>query len=146
MIKVNFRSSELKIKCSDGVEKIFDNIRKRWFILTPEEWVRQNLLQYLVHTMKYPSALMAIEKEIRLGELRKRCDIVIYSRISTPWMIIECKEMDVTLDQKVIDQILRYNISLPSDFLVITNGSHCYGFKKESNVFNEISEFPKYVA
>ena len=144
MIKINYRSDELKLISLEGVEKVFDGIRKRWIILTPEEWVRQNILQYLVYTKQYPASLIAVEKEIMLGELRKRCDIVVYDRHSMPWMIIECKEMNTILDHKVVDQILRYNISLPAQFLVITNGSYCYGFKKERNLFVEIDEFPDY--
>ena len=144
MIKVNYPSGAVKIEKRDDVDKVFDGIRKRWILLTPEEWVRQNLLQYLLKTQHYPASLIAIEKEIMLGELKKRCDIVVYNRDSRPWMIVECKEMNAVLDHKVVDQILRYHISLPADFLVITNGSYCFGFKKERNLFKEIDAFPNY--
>ena len=144
MIKVNYPTSKLKITLRDGVEKIFDPIRKRWLLLTPEEWVRQNIMQYILETKKYPASLIAVEKEVMLGELKKRCDIVVYDRNSLPWMIIECKEMNSILDHKVVDQILRYQISLPAEFLVVTNGSYCFGFKKERHLFWEIDEFPNY--
>ena len=144
MIKVNYPTSKLKIILRDGVEKIFDPIRKRWLLLTPEEWVRQNIMQYILETKKYPASLMAIEKEVMLGELKKRCDIVLYDRNSLPWMIIECKEMKSLLDHNVVDQILRYHISLPAEFLIITSGSYTYGFKKDKHLFKEIDEFPDY--
>ena len=111
-------------------------------MLTPEEWVRQNMIQFLLHVMQYPSSLIAIEKEIRLAELKKRCDIVVYDRNQSPWMIIECKEMKVALSQKTLDQILRYHISLPAKYLIITNGSYCAGYQKIQNRFEEINLFP----
>ena len=98
--------------------------------LTPEEWVRQNILQYLVKVKKYPTSLIAVEKEIKLGELKKRFDILVY-RESTPWMIIECKEGRIDLSENVLRQILAYNISLSARFLVITNGTDTMGFDIE---------------
>ena len=123
---------------------IFDTARKRWLVLTGEEWVLQNFLQYIVQVKKYPVSLIAIEKEIYLGELKKRCDIVVYNRDTLPWMIIECKEMNEPLNAKVLDQILRYHITLPAKYLVVTNGSYCFGFKKSEGQFYEIDELPEY--
>ena len=120
-------------------------MRKKWLVLTPEEWVRQNIIQYLLITKNYPLSLVAIEKEIKLGELRKRCDIVIYNRNMLPWMIIECKEMNIALSEKTIEQILRYHISLPAQFLIISNGSYSYGFKKKDNEFIEMNTFPEFI-
>ena len=119
-------------------------MRKRWMTLTPEEWVRQNILQYIVHVKNYPASLIAIEKEIYLGELKKRCDIVVYNRDTLPWMIIECKEMNEQLNAKVLDQILRYHITLPAKYLVVTNGSYCFGFEKREEQFYEIDDLPMY--
>lgn len=100
MIKIEYPPYQPKIKTENGKEFIFDEFRKRWILLTPEEWVRQNFLQYLTQTKKYPASLIAIEKEIKLGELKKRFDLVVYDRNSKPWMIVECKEMNVALDKK----------------------------------------------
>ncbi len=144
MIKVSYPIHEFKIRKEDTVQRIFDSIRKKWLILTPEEWVRQNMLQYIIQTKQYPSSLIAVEKEIMLGELKKRCDIVVYSRTSLPWMIIECKEMNAPLDRKVLDQVLRYHITLPAKYLIITNGSYCFGFEKLFKTFKEINVFPEY--
>ncbi len=144
MIKIKYPEHQFKIKKQDNAELIFDAYRKRWLVLTPEEWVRQNLLQYLTEIKKYPAKLIAIEKEIYLGELKKRCDIVVYNRDALPWMIIECKEMNVLLSQKTSDQILRYHITLPAKYLVITNGSYCFGFEKREGHFYEVNELPEY--
>lgn len=145
MIKINFPKDKVTIKQREGINEIFDPVRKKWLLLTPEEWVRQNFVQFLFQN-NYPASLIAIEKEINLGELRKRCDIVVYSREMKPWMIIECKEMTVPLSEKTIEQILRYHIVLPCRFLVITNGSYSYGFEKKENAFMEMDSFPKYAS
>ena len=141
MIKIKFPKNKVKIRQEGSINEIFDPIRKRWLLLTPEEWVRQNFVQYLLQK-NYPASLIAIEKEIRLGELKKRCDIVIYNRDMNPWMIIECKEMTIDLSEKTIEQILRYHIALPATFLIITNGSYSYGFEKKSDQFFEMNELP----
>lgn len=144
MIKLVYPVHDFKIKKEKDADYIFDVLRKRWLVLTPEEWVRQNFLQYLVYVKKYPGSLMAIEKEIFLGEIKKRCDIVVYSRNLQPWMIVECKEMNERLSAKVLDQILRYHITLPAKYLVITNGSYCFGFEKFEEQFYKINELPEY--
>ena len=142
MIKIEYPPYQPKIKEEKGKEFIFDEFRKRWVLLTPEEWVRQNFLQYLTQTKKYPASLIAIEKEIKLGELKKRFDIVVYDADTKPWMIIECKEMNVPLDKTVLDQVLRYNISLDVPYLVITNGSYCMAMQLEKNVMKAIDTLP----
>ena len=142
MIKIEYPPYQPVIKKEGDKEMIFDAVRKRWVILTPEEWVRQNFLQYIIHVKKYPSSLIAVEKEISLGELKKRFDIVVYDRDSKPWMIIECKEMNVALDKTVLDQVLRYNMVLQVPYLVITNGSHCYAFFNEQGQLVELNELP----
>ncbi len=143
MIKIEYPPYEPKIKKENNKELIFDGIRKRWVILTPEEWVRQNFLNYLTQTKAYPASLIAVEKEIKLGDLKKRFDIVVYDRDWKPWMIIECKEMNVVLDKKVLDQALRYNITLQVPYLVITNGIYCMAIAFENNSMIELDELPK---
>lgn len=126
MVKVEFPKFDFRIKEEQGKELIFDEIRKQWVRLTPEEWVRQNFIQYLIQTKNYPSALIGVEKEIKLGELKKRFDILVYNQQHQPWLMIECKAMDVQLTEEVLQQVLRYNISVPVEYLVITNGSYTY--------------------
>lgn len=142
MIKIEYPTYQPKIKEEAGKEFIFDQLRKRWVVLTPEEWVRQNFLQYLILVKKYPASLIAIEKEIKLGELKKRFDILIYDRHTRPWMIIECKEMNVALDKTVLDQVIRYNISLKVPYLVITNGSFCMAMQLFNNDLKVLDTLP----
>jgi hypothetical protein len=144
MIKIKYPPYQPKIKEENNKEYIFDEVRKRWIMLTPEEWVRQNFLQYLIQVKKYPASLIAVEKVIKLGELKKRFDIVVYDVLTKPWMIIECKEMNVTLDKSVLDQVLRYNISLTVPYLVITNGSYCMALELSNNSMNEIATLPDF--
>ncbi len=101
MLIIEFPSPEFGVKTNDGKEYIMDVIRKKWVRLTPEEWVRQNWIQYLIKTKSYPASLLSVEKEIRLGELKKRCDVVVYKN-DVPWMIVECKQPDVALSNSTL--------------------------------------------
>ena len=142
MIKIKYPAYQPKIKKEDTREFIFDEVRKRWVVLTPEEWVRQNFLQYIIVVKKYPAALIAVEKEIKLGDQKKRFDIVVYDKNSRPWMIIECKEMNVALSETVLQQVLRYNINLQARYVVITNGNECLAFEKQHNNFLPLEKMP----
>ena len=142
MITIEYPPYQPKIKEAAGKEFIFDEVRKKWVVLTPEEWVRQNFLQYLIQVKKYPASLIAVEKEINVADTKKRFDIVVYDKNHQPFMIVECKEMNVELDNKTLDQVLRYNIPLQVPFLVITNGSYCFGFSTAGAVMNTIDEIP----
>ncbi|MEP7109930.1 MAG: type I restriction enzyme HsdR N-terminal domain-containing protein [Ferruginibacter sp.] len=144
MIKIEYPEYQPKIKSQQDKEFIFDEIRKQWMLLTPEEWVRQNFLQYLIRVKKYPSSLIAVEKEIQLGDLTRRFDMVVYDRGTKPWMIIECKEMNVTLSRPVLNQALRYNIGLNVPYIVITNGSYCYGFSGNTGRLEELNDLPEF--
>ena len=141
MVKIDYPRHSFRMKEEGAKEFIFDEFRKLWVRLTPEEWVRQNFLQYLVQVKNYPPSLIAVETEVRLLELRKRCDILIY-RDAQPWMIVECKEMNEKLDDDVLGQVLRYNISMPSVFLVITNGSYTNAWHLANGSAAELSELP----
>src|SRR5687768_15344128 len=135
MVMINYPEQDFKTRKEGGKDQIFDPQRKRWVMVTPEEWVRLNFVQYLVSVKKYPSSLIAVEKELQLGELKKRFDILVYDKDHRPWMMIECKSMDVELDESVLHQLLRYNISIPVSFLVVTNGAHCFaGVRKEGTL------------
>ena len=142
MVVINYPEPDFRIKKEDGKEFIFDALRKKWLLLTPEEWVRQNFVQYLIKAKNYPSSLIALEKEIQLGELKKRFDILVYDHDHQPWMMIECKAAEVKLDDAVLQQVLRYNISVPVQFIVITNGSFTHACQKQSNGLQTIHEIP----
>jgi hypothetical protein len=122
MEKLNLPTYSFNIKLIEQRKYIFDFIRKKFVILTPEEWVRQNFLKYLVDEKKYPASLIFVEKEFKLNNLSKRSDAVIYNKKGNPVLIIECKATSVKVDQKVFDQIARYNMQLKVDFLIVTNG------------------------
>ncbi len=142
MIKVNYPEPVFRFRKEDDREFIFDFIRRQWLLLNEEEWVRQNFIQFLVQEMKYPAELIAVEKEIPLGELKKRFDILVYDRRHQPWMLIECKAPDIKLDEKVFQQLLRYHISVPAPFLVITNGHFTYGWEKAGGELKELDRMP----
>jgi hypothetical protein len=144
MIVLQYPSYPFKIKALHGKDQIFDPFRKTWVLLTPEEWVRQNLLQYLVQNLQYPSSLIAVEKEIKLGELSKRFDIVVYKN-ELPWMIIECKEAKVRLNEKTMEQILQYQQVLAAQYLFISNGHETMGAKIESGKLQALQNFPEYL-
>jgi hypothetical protein len=142
MININYPEPVFRMKKEGSKEFIFDVLRKKWLLLTPEEWVRQNFVQYLINIKNYPATIIAIEKEIQLGELKKRFDVVIYDSNHQPWMMIECKAAEVKLDESVLQQILRYNISMPVTFILITNGNLTYGWQKKDNDLHLIEELP----
>ena len=144
MIVLHYPSYPFKIKAINGKDQVFDPFRKIWVVLTPEEWVRQNILQYLVQSCKYPSSLIAVEKSIQLGELTKRFDIVVYKNDS-PWMIIECKEAKVKLDETTMLQIIQYQQVLTAQYLFISNGHETLGAKIESGKLHALQNFPEYL-
>jgi len=145
MIKIVYPQHPFRIKKENNLEFIFDEFRKSWLRLTPEEWVRQNFVQYLVKEKKYPASLIAIEKEMQLGELRKRFDILVYDRRHQPWMMIECKEMKVDINEKVLHQLLRYNIAIPVRFMIITTGTYCIGYEKAGNQLTLLENLPSFL-
>src|SRR5215217_3973839 len=122
MITVNYPPPGFQIKKEKEQPYVFDTIRKTWLLLTEEEWVRQNFIQYLVAVLHYPSSLIAIEKEIELNGLKKRFDVLVYDQQHKPWMLVECKASQIELNDAALEQVLRYHISVPVSFLVITNG------------------------
>jgi len=142
MIKVNYPEPVFRFKEENGKEMIFDFVRKQWLLLNKEEWVRQNFIQFLVQELKYPLELIAVEKEIQLGDLKKRFDILVYDMNHKPWMLVECKAGEIKLNQEVLMQVLRYNISTPVDFLIITNGSYTYGWEKTGEELKELQQMP----
>ena len=144
MIRVEYPEHPFRTKEEDNKQFIFDELRKQWVRLTDEEWVRQNFLQYLLQVKKYPASLIAVEREIRLGELKKRFDILVFDQQHQPWLMVECKGMEIALQESVLDQALRYNIAVPVPYLVITNGSFCAGFHRQSDTLQPLDELPVY--
>ena len=123
MTEVTFREYDFKVKERPEGKFIFDIARKKLVMLTPEEWVRQHLLHYLVYDRQYPLNHIAVERGIELNGLQKRFDMVVFATSGKPVMIIECKAPEEPLNEKVFEQIARYNLSLKVDYLWVTNGS-----------------------
>ncbi len=143
MLQIEYPEYDFRIKEENSSTFIFDGVRRKWVTLTPEEWVRQNFIQYLIQVKNYPSAVIAVEKEIKSGELKKRCDIVVY-KSDVPWVIIECKEPGVVLNDAVIEQILAYNITLQVKILVITNGENNYAIEIHDEGISSLNVLPKW--
>lgn len=142
MLMINYPEPSFRIKKENDRDFIFDAMRKKWLLLTPEEWVRQNFVQYLIQSANYPASLIALEKEISLGELKKRFDILVYDKDHRPWMIIECKAPVVSLGEETLRQALRYNISVPAEFILVTNGDYTHGWQKKNGELQPITELP----
>ena len=143
MIAVQYPEPQFRMKNENGRHYIFDAIRKIWLLLTEEEWVRQNFVNYLTTQLNYPSTVIALEKEILLNDLKKRFDILVYNKEHQPWMLVECKEPKVNLSEDVLQQVLRYNISIPVEYIVITNGQSTIGWRKEKEL-KLLQELPKW--
>lgn len=144
MITITFPPPDFKIVKEGNKELIFDRLRKKYITLTPEEWVRQNFLNYLVKVLQYPSSLIGIEREIFIGEVKKRYDIVVYNREMQPWMLIECKEMNVPLTDRTLQQVVQYNMVLPSAYLVITNGLNTFCGTYTADQWRFLTDLPGY--
>lgn len=143
MIRIVYPDIKPTIKTEGEKELVFCLVRKKWILLTPEEWVRQNTLLYLTQTLRYPASLIAVEKKLQLGDIQKRFDIVVYKN-EQPFVLIECKEMNVPITQKTLDQVMRYNSKLQAACFVITNGTTCYGFTNDNGQLAGIEAFPAF--
>ena len=122
MQKLNFPSYAFKLKSSENKTLIFDIVRKKYVILTPEEWVRQHVVHFLLKEKNYPISLIAVEKQLKINARVKRTDIIVYNKLGTPEVLIECKAPSVKITQTTFDQIARYNLTANSKYLMVTNG------------------------
>ncbi|RZL33710.1 MAG: type I restriction enzyme HsdR N-terminal domain-containing protein, partial [Pedobacter sp.] len=122
MLKLNFPPYQFRFKNSENKYAIFDEIRKKFIVLTPEEWVRQHVVHHLIYDKKYPKSWINVEKLIKLNDLIKRYDIVIFNPDGSIFLLVECKAPEVTITQQTFDQIARYNLALKAKYLMVTNG------------------------
>ena len=146
MYTLNLPYYPFKLKEDAGKHLIMDELRKKFVVLTPEEWVRQHFVQYLIQYKQYPKGLISIEKGLKLNEMQKRTDVLIYSLDAKPIMLIECKAPEVKLTQEVFDQAARYNMVYRVPYLVITNGLEhsCAEISIDENRFKFIDEIPSF--
>jgi hypothetical protein len=139
MQKLNLTTYNFKFKSSENKTLIFDKLRKKYMVLTPEEWVRQHFVCFLIEEKKYPVSLIAIEKQLTINNLKKRSDILVFNTDGKPEIIVECKAPSIKITQDAFDQIARYNLKLKAKYLIVTNGlEHFYckmDFKKETYIF-----------
>jgi|APTNR8051073442_1049403.scaffolds.fasta_scaffold45355_1 type I site-specific restriction endonuclease len=145
MTNVVFGNYNFKQKVVNDTHHIFDVVRGKFVVLTPEEWVRQHVIHYLIIEKKYPKPLLAVEKQILLNGLRKRCDVVAYNRDAKPFLLVECKAHDVPLNNDVLMQILQYNQKLNVPFLWVSNGTENFCFDTQQGGLM-LTELPAFVS
>jgi type I site-specific restriction endonuclease len=124
MQDLNFPAYQFQLNRVEDKHYIFDPIRKKWVVLTPEEWVRQHLILFLVQTKKYPASLLAVERLITFNKLKKRFDLLLFNKMGMPEMLVECKAPEVALSKETLFQISTYNMVFKVPFLFISNGLH----------------------
>ncbi len=144
MVPLDFPTYSFRFKNSENKRLIFDPLRKIFVILTPEEWVRQHVIQWLLHDQKQSVSLMKSEQKIEVNGLTRRCDLLLYWPDGSIKLVVECKRPEVKINQETFDQIARYNSTLKSDFLMVTNGlSHYYcAINKDNNGYQFLKELP----
>ena len=142
--KLNLPNFDFKYKNENSKEYIFDSIRKRYIIITPEEWVRQNIIRYLTDNLQYPKNLMGVEKQIKVFNTIKRPDIIIFNSKLEPKMIVECKRPQITITSKTLNQTIDYYIELKAEYFLLTNGMKHFCCKIENNNCNFINSIPNF--
>jgi hypothetical protein len=146
MQPLNLPTYSFNIKSEDNRKYIFDEVRRKYLLLTPEEWVRQNFIKYLINEKNYPRQLISIEMEFKIRKLVKRCDIVVFNKSGKPNLIVECKSPSIIISQVAFDQISLYNRNLNVDYLIVTNGlkHYCCRYNKQAGSFSFTGEIPEY--
>jgi len=143
---LNLPNYEFNVKTNKGKLSIYDINRKKFVVLTPEEWVRQNMVQYLIIELRYPASLIKIEGSLRFNNRIKRSDIVVYNRNGNPFLIVECKSYKTKITQLTFDQVAVYNQSIMAEFILVTNGMQhfCCNMDFEKNKIEFVDEIPKF--
>ena len=146
MQKLNLPEYTFKIKSENSKQFIFDSIRKKYVRLTPEEWVRQNFMQFLVVEKKYSSSLLTVEAAVNINGNPQRADLIVFDRQATPVLVAEFKAPEVKITQQTFDQIARYNMPLKVKFLIVSNGlqHYCCQVDFESGTYSFLQEIPEF--
>jgi hypothetical protein len=146
MQQLQFPTYSFRFKNSENKVAIFDEIRKKFIIITPEEWVRQHVVQFLLQEKKYPKSLINVEKLLKINDLNKRYDVVVFNPDGSILILVECKAPEIKISQHTFDQIARYNMTLKSEYLMVTNGLNHYFCKMdyEKEQYDFLSELPDY--
>jgi len=143
---LNLPSIDAALKKEQGKVWIFDTIRKKFVVLTPEEWVRQHFIQHLIQNHHYPKSLFRIESSLTYNKVQKRSDILVHNRDGKPWMLIECKSSSIKLTQRAFNQIAVYNMTIGAEFLSVTNGMihYCWRAPKDGEKAVFLDQFPDF--
>ncbi len=148
MQELNLPNFDLDVHQKDGVATIFDVLRKKHVVLTPEEWVRQNFVHFLIHHLKYPKSLIKLERGHAFNTMKKRSDIIVFDRGGGAFMLIECKASHIKIEQKVFVQASVYNKTVKAKYLVVTNGLEhfCCSIDQERNSYSFLDQLPEFGA
>ena len=146
MKQLQFPTYSFRFKNSENKVAIFDEIRKKFIIITPEEWVRQHVVQFLLQDKKYPKSHINVEKLLKINDLNKRYDVVVYNPNGSIYILVECKAPEIKISQHTFDQIARYNMTLNAEYLMVTNGLNHYFCKMdyEKEKYDFLPELPEY--
>ncbi|HSG67732.1 MAG TPA: type I restriction enzyme HsdR N-terminal domain-containing protein [Bacteroidales bacterium] len=146
MQQLNLPEYEFRLKKTGDQVSIFDEVRKKFVALTPEEWVRQNFVRFMIDHKNVPAGLVALEKSIVMNTMSRRPDVLIHDRAGKPVMVIECKSPDVKISQGAFDQVARYNAVLRVPYVVVTNGldHYCCRMEFPDNTYTFLREIPDY--
>ncbi|MFU8843236.1 MAG: type I restriction enzyme HsdR N-terminal domain-containing protein [Bacteroidales bacterium] len=146
MKALNLPDYSFRIQQRDNKKWIFDPMRRKFVVLTPEEWVRQNFVLYLIRVKGYPQSLIAVEPGLKLGRMPKRADVVIYDSRAVPLAIVECKAPEVPIDSGVFDQVVRYNMALHVKYIMMTNGMvhYCCRLNYDDLSYRFLEDIPTY--
>lgn len=146
MHRLNLPDYPSKTRIVDGQQQIFDEVRKKYVVLIPEEWVRQQFIGYLLNDRKYPKSLIAVEHPLTINGVNHRADIVVFKSDGKPLVVVECKAPEVSITQSVLQQISRYNILFKAPILILTNGlfHFCVQIDFESSTSRQLTAIPSY--
>jgi hypothetical protein len=146
MKQLQFQTYSFRFKNSENKVAIFDEIRKKFIIISPEEWVRQHVVQFLLQDKKYPKSHINVEKLLKINNLTKRYDVVVFKPDGNISILVECKAPEVKITQSTFDQIARYNMTLKAEYLMVTNGLNHYFCKMdyEKEKYDFLQELPEY--
>ncbi|MBL7719167.1 MAG: type I restriction enzyme HsdR N-terminal domain-containing protein [Flavipsychrobacter sp.] len=126
MLSLDISGIQLTLRASDGLAQVFDPVRRRWFLLTPEEHVRQYTLQLFIQKLHYPAGMLSVEKQIEVNGMARRFDIVVYDRKHQPWMLVECKAPEIPLSGETLRQLLHYQGQVRCRYWLMTNGHQAF--------------------
>jgi len=140
--QLNLPSKEFRMEVSEGKTFIWDEIRKKMIVLTPEEWVRQHVVSLLITEMEYPKSLIKVESGLKYWKKKKRSDIVAFDQNAKPYLLIECKSWEHKINKTTLNQIATYNKSLQAPYIAVTNGIKHFCWKKKEHLYDALKNFP----